>query len=412
MSFLEAIRLAFQSINSQRLKSFFSLLGVLIGVTFLIAVVSIVEGMNVFMEQKFATAFVGVNTLQVKRRPNESWTQTPEQKREWNRRPPLREAEARSLEAGVAVSARFSRVCSGSLTISWRGRLARGVDVVGADETYFPMKKYEIAAGRPFGPPEVRVGMPVVVLGALVASKLLEGVDPIGQEVGIGGLPYRVVGVLAAQGELFGQPLDKLAVIPYGSPARRWLCEGKNLDWLSIQVPDGSQLTLAASEVEGVLRRVRGLKPNEPSNFTIETSEGALDTWSKISAVLIVALPGLVAISLVVGGIVIMNIMLMAVSERTREIGIRKALGARRRDILAQFLIEAATLSVTGALLGIGLGIGLAFLLRSLTPLPASVAPWSVGVGVTLGIVVGVVAGFYPASRASLLDPITALRAE
>ncbi len=412
MPFLEAIRLAFQSIRSQMLKSFFSLLGVLIGVTFLIAVVSIVEGMNVFMETKFATAFVGLNTLQVKRRPADSWTQTPEQKREWNRRPPFREAEARALEAGLVVPARFSRVCSASLTISWSGRLARGIDVVAADEAYFEIKQYEIASGRAFSSPEVRAGVPVVVLGALVATKLLTGVEPIGREVMIGGLPHRVVGVLKAQGELFGQPLDKLAVVPYGSPAHRWLCEGKNLDWLSIQVTDGSRLALAATEAEGELRRVRGLKPNEPSNFTIETSEGALGTWSQISAVLIVALPGLVAISLVVGGIVIMNIMLMAVSERTREIGIRKALGARRRDILAQFLIEAAALSVAGAILGIGLGIGLAFLLRSLTPLPASVAPWSVAVGVSLGVIVGVVAGLYPASRASRLDPIAALRAE
>ncbi len=412
MSFLEAIRLALQSIRSQMLKSFFSLLGVLIGVTFLIAVVSIVEGMNVFMETKFATAFVGLNTLQVKRRPDDSWTQTPEQKREWNRRPPFREAEARAIAAGLAVPARFSRVCAASLAIGWSGRLAPGVDIVAADEAYFDIKQYEIASGRAFSAPEVRAGVPVVVLGALVATKLLAGVEPIGRDVTIEGLPHRVVGVLKAQGELFGQPLDKLAVVPYGSPARRFLCVGRDLDWFSIQVTDGSQLALAATETEGQLRRVRSLKPNEPSNFTIETSEGALGTWSQISAVLIVALPGLVAISLVVGGIVIMNIMLMAVSERTREIGIRKALGARRRDILAQFLIEAATLSVAGAVFGIGLGIGLAFLLRSLTPLPASVAPWSVALGVSLGVIVGVVAGLYPANRASRLDPITALRAE
>ncbi|MCC7133440.1 MAG: ABC transporter permease [Gemmatimonadales bacterium] len=412
MSFLEAIRLAFQAIRSQLLKSFFSMLGVLIGVMFLIAVVSIVEGMNVFMEESFATAFVGVNTLEVKRRPDASIAETAEQKRQWNRRPPLREVEARALEAALAVPARFSRVCSGIQALTWNGRQAQGVEIVAADEAYFDIKKYEVASGRPFVAPEVRIGAPVAVVGALVANRLLAGVDPLGQEVMIGGLPHRIVGVMAAKGELFGQPLDKVVVVPYGSPAQRWLCEGRNLDWFSIQILDGSQLSQAALEVEGVLRRIRALKPNEPSNFTIETSDGALDTWSQISAVLIVALPGLVAISLVVGGIVIMNIMLMAVSERTREIGIRKALGARRRDILTQFLIESAALSVAGAVLGIGFGLGLAFLLRSLTPLPASVAPWSVVVGVGLGVAVGIAAGLYPASRASLLDPITALRAE
>ncbi len=165
-------------------------------------------------------------------------------------------------------------------------------------------------------------------------------------------------------------------------------------------------------QTEAIMRSRRQLKPSEESNFAFQTAEGALDSWEKISRVLFLALPGLVAISLVVGGIVIMNIMLMAVSERTREIGIRKALGARRRDILAQFVVESATLSLAGALLGIGLGIALAFVVKAFTPLPAAVAPWSIAVGVVLGVSVGIAAGVYPASRASRLDPIDALRAE
>jgi putative ABC transport system permease protein len=168
----------------------------------------------------------------------------------------------------------------------------------------------------------------------------------------------------------------------------------------------------ALSEAEAAMRSRRQLRPADENNFEFQTAEGALGTWQKISRILFLALPGLVAISLVVGGIVIMNIMLMAVSERTREIGIRKALGARRRDILAQFVVESATLSAAGAVLGIGLGLVLAYVVKALTPLPAAVAPWSVGLGVLLGVTVGIVAGVYPASRASRLDPIVALRAE
>jgi putative ABC transport system permease protein len=168
----------------------------------------------------------------------------------------------------------------------------------------------------------------------------------------------------------------------------------------------------AMAEVEALMRARRGLKPGQENNFHLQTAEGALEGWKRISRVLFMALPGLVAISLVVGGIVIMNIMLMAVSERTREIGIRKALGAKRRDILAQFVVESATLSTVGAAFGIGAGISLAFVVRALTPLPAAVAPWSIFVGVGLGIFVGMVAGVYPATRASRLDPIVALRAE
>jgi putative ABC transport system permease protein len=178
------------------------------------------------------------------------------------------------------------------------------------------------------------------------------------------------------------------------------------------QASDPGMMQVAMDEVETMMRSRRQLKPTEANNFHMMTAEGALEGWKKISTILFAALPGLVAISLVVGGIVIMNIMLMAVAERTHEIGIRKALGAKRRDILAQFIVESATLATVGAIFGIGLGITLAYVVKSLTPLPAAVAPWSVAVGVVLGISVGMTAGIYPATRASKLDPIAALRAE
>jgi putative ABC transport system permease protein len=184
------------------------------------------------------------------------------------------------------------------------------------------------------------------------------------------------------------------------------------IDDFHVQTDNIPMMRAAMEEITALMRARRGLRPGEDNNFHLETAEGALSEWEKISRILFLALPGLVAISLVVGGIVIMNIMLMAVAERTREIGIRKALGAKRRDIMAQFIVESATLSVTGAAIGIGTGLLLALAVRAFTPLPAAVAPWSIVVGVGLGIVVGMVAGITPARQASRLDPIAALRHE
>jgi putative ABC transport system permease protein len=250
------------------------------------------------------------------------------------------------------------------------------------------------------------------VLGADLASKLFDGADPLGQTIAIGGLPHRVIGVVASQGTLFGISMDKFVVTPITSSARRLVNRPHVIDDFHVQTDNIPLMRAAMEEVTALMRARRGLRPGEPDNFHLETAEGALSEWEKISAILFMALPGLVAISLVVGGIVIMNIMLMAVAERTREIGIRKALGAKRRDIMAQFIVESATLSVTGAVLGIGAGILLAFAVRALTPLPAAVAPWSIGVGVFLGVAVGMLAGILPARQASRLDPIAALRQE
>jgi putative ABC transport system permease protein len=283
---------------------------------------------------------------------------------------------------------------------------------MGADATYFGIKNYDIASGRPFSPQEARAGAAVVVIGDLLAEKLFPGLDPIGKEVTIGGLPYRVVGVVAKQGTLFGFSMDKFVVTPFDAPVRRQICRWNTMDELHVQAANSTVMLSAVDEVESLMRVRRHLKPTQENNFALQTAEGALEGWRKISTILFAALPGLVAISLVVGGIVIMNIMLMAVSERTREIGIRKALGARRRDIMAQFVVESATLATLGAILGIGLGIALAFTVKALTPFPAAVAPWSVGLAVALGVTVGMAAGIYPASRASRLDPIDALRSE
>jgi putative ABC transport system permease protein len=298
------------------------------------------------------------------------------------------------------------------MVLSYGTKQAKDIDLIGTEESYFRIKGYDLKEGRTFSPQEARVGLPVVVLGSLVAEKLFEGNTPIGKEVHIAGLPYRVIGVVVPQGTLFGLSMDKFAVMPYTAPARRYICPINILDEVVYKAGSTTDLRAAMAEAEAAMRARRHLKPGQENNFTIETSEAILDFWGKISRVLFLALPLLVGISLVVGGIVIMNIMLMAVTERTREIGIRKALGARRSDIMAQFVVESATLSTLGAALGIGLGLALAFVVKATTPLPAAVATWSLFVAVALGMIVGVAAGSYPAYRASKLDPIAALRAE
>ncbi len=413
MPFFEAVRLALDSIRTQKLKSFFSAFGVLIGVTFLIAVVSVIQGMNVYMRDTVAGAIVGVNTFQLRQRPNSEFEDiSGSDWRRWQRAPRISLAEAEHLRRQMQTPVRMSRIRSTGTTMAWEGRTASGVQVTMADAEYLRIKNWDIAQGRSFTTPEVDYGAAVAVIGNDVATRLFDGRDPLQRMVTIGGLPHRVIGVVESQGTIFGMSMDNFVITPLTGPASRLGYRPTTLAELSIQVLDPADMKAAQEEVEVLMRVRRGLRPAEANNFHIQTAEGALSFWDRIATILFLALPMLVSISLVVGGIVIMNIMLMAVAERTREIGIRKALGARRRDIMRQFIVESAALSVGGAILGIGSGLLLAFTIRAFSPLPAAVAPWSIGLGVGLGILVGMGAGLYPARQASRLDPIAAMRNE
>ncbi len=413
MSFLDAVRLAFQTIRAQKLKSGFSIIGVFIGVMFLIAVVSVVEGMNRYMTDKFAGTILGVNTFRLRQFPDvQLGNVTDSMWRSWMRRPRVTYDDAQAVARRVTVPVLAAWESNTRAVLTAGRRQAKDVAVTAATELYFDIRSLAIEQGRAFTGQEVQAGIPVLVLGHDLAVKLFEGQDPIGREVKIFEIPYRVIGVVEKQGNLFGLSLDKFAVAPASAPLRRFVNPPRVVDALAMKANSQSEMREAMSQAEAVMRSRRHLRPRQPDDFALETADEVLDFWGKISRILFFALPGLVAISLVVGGIVIMNIMLMAVAERTREIGIRKSLGARRGDILRQFLVEATTLATVGAGAGVGIGIALAALVAALTPLPAAVAPWSIVVGVILGAGVGIVAGVYPATRAARLDPITALRAE
>ena len=405
--------MAIQTIRAQKLKSGFSIIGVFIGVMFLIAVVSVVEGMNRYMTDKFAGTLLGVNTFRLRQFPDvQIGNVTDSMWRTWMRRPRVTYEDAHAVAQGVSVPVLAAWESNTRAALSAGRRQVKEVQVTAATELYFDIRSLNIEQGRAFTGQEVQAGLPIVVLGHDLADKLFEGQDPIGRDVKIFDIPYRVIGVVEKQGNLFGLSLDKFAVAPASAPLKRYVNQPRVIDALAIKAGTQADMREAMAQAEAVMRSRRHLRPREPDNFALETADEVLDFWGKISRILFYALPGLVAVSLVVGGIVIMNIMLMAVAERTREIGIRKSLGARRSDILRQFLVEATTLATVGASAGVGIGIALAALVAATTPLPAAVAPWSIVVGVILGAGVGIVAGVYPATRAARLDPITALRAE
>jgi len=413
VSFLDAVRLAFQTLRAQKLKSGFSIIGVFIGVMFLIAVVSVVEGMNRYMTDKFAGTLLGVNTFRLRQFPDvQLGNVTDSMWRSWARRPRVSYEDAQAVMSGVSVPvvAAWESNTRGVLTAG--RRQAKDVQVTAATELYFEIRSLTIEQGRAFTGQEVQAGLPVLVLGHDLAEKLFEGRDPIGGEVKIFDIPYRVIGVVEKQGNLFGLSLDKFAVAPASAPLKRFVNPPRVVDALAVKANSQPEMREAMAQTEAVMRSRRHLRPLQADDFALETADEVLDFWGKISGILRFALPFLPGIALVVGGIVIMNIMLMAVAERTREIGIRKSLGARRSDILRQFLVEATTLATVGAAAGVGIGIALAALVAAITPLPAAVAPWSIVVGVILGAGVGIIAGVYPATRAARLDPITALRAE
>lgn len=409
----DVVRTALEQIRANKLRSFFTLLGIIVSVAFLVAVVAIIQGMNAYVKDNLAGAMLGTNAFQVRRTPIQVGLIDDEEMRRLQRRPRITRADATAVEAALP-DAQAVALQSGWPTpradIIWRDRTLGDVFIFGVTPPYQIVQDYRFTAGRPLDDLDVRERRAVAVIGADVAERLFEHVDPVGREVRILGTRFTIVGVIGKKGSVLGQSFDSFVLLPI--PVFEMLYGRRNTTTVAVKMRDAESIPGAMARAQEAMRVAHRLRPSQEDDFSVTTADALIDFWRKLTRVLFSVVPAVVAIGIVVGGIVIMNIMLMSVTERTHEIGIRKALGAKRRDIRRQFLAEAVALSTVGGIVGVGSGWLFALVVSLASPLPVRVTWWSVGVAVALGAGVGVLFGVYPASRAARLDPISALRAE
>jgi putative ABC transport system permease protein len=405
--FLEAAGIALDAIWSNKLRSFMTVLGNIVAVTSIIAVVSLVQGMNEYVTNAIVTD-VGADNFTIQRMPIIR-SQADEDRVRNNPRLTLREAAAiRHFSDNIGALA--AEVNAGA-AMSYRNEIVDGAQVTGVSPEYINFATYDVERGRLISPVEVAGDRPVTIIGWDVADKLFGPVDPIDKIISIGKVHFRVVGVHKKKGSAFGNSQDNFAIISIGNYQKMF---GSRMNGMQLVVkPRSPDVAKAAMDDATVALRVeRRLGPKDPDNFGMFTSDTLLGIYETATKGIFAVLIGVVGLSLVVGGIVIMNIMLMVVSERTREIGLRKALGARRRDIVWQILTESVTLSTFGGMVGTLIGFVLATIISKVSPLPASVQVWSVVAGIGVTAVVGLFFGMYPAMQAAKLDPIEALRRE
>jgi putative ABC transport system permease protein len=403
---LESVVIALQAIWANKLRSFMTVLGNIVAVTSIVTVVSLIQGMNSMVSNAIVSD-VGADSFVIQRRPPVRSLDDEERTRA-NPNLTLREADAIRAFSPVidAVAAQAQR----RDRVTYRNQVVDGVQIQGVTEEYLEFATFDAEHGRMMSAIEVQRARPVALLGAEAASRIFGDINPLDKQIRIGGMNFRVVGVSSRKGAIFGNSQDAFAVIPLGAYFK--LYGGRQSLALMVKPTTPEVLPTAMDDATVALRVHRRLKATEPDNFGIFTSDTLLGLYRQATTGVFAVLVGVVALSLVVGGIVIMNIMLMVVSERTREIGLRKAVGAKRKDIMSQVLTESITLSTVGGILGIVLGFLLAQVIATVSPLPARLEPWSVFVGVGITAAVGLFFGAYPASRAANLDPIEALRRE
>jgi len=404
----EGVRIALDAVWAQKLRSFLTLSCVVIAILSIIAVVSVLDGMDKYVREEVAKAGTNVFTLQ---RANELEIFT-----DFNafleslKSPRITLADARALREEMGLAQYVDPGYRTRQKIFVGDRSVQDVEVMGRSEEYPGVEDVDLQVGRHLTLVDVQTNRPSIVLGSKVAELLFPDVNPVGRKVRIQGRHYDVVGTFRERANVLGNDRNSFAIIPITTLLQHFGARRSLRVYVKASALDA--FPAAIEEARTIMRVRRGLRPGAKDNFNISTAEQLVSFWEKLSQGIFFTLTGIVSITLVVGGIIIMNVMLVSVTERTREIGIRKALGAQRRAILFQFLVEAVTLTTVGGILGIALGIFAATLVGAFTPLPYAVNPWSILIALVIVFAVGIFFGIYPASRAARLDPVVALRHE
>jgi len=398
----ETVKLALQAIRRNKLRSFLTVLGIVIGVAAVIAMVTIGNGTTAKVTADLSK--LGSNLVFV--RPGQFGPgRSSEDAKPFN----ARDVEAISLQipnlrAVAPVAQQMAKIVSGTQN--------RNATVMGTESGFFIARDWELESGRAFLPGEIRGGRAACVIGRTVRKELFGGADPVGQNIRVKGVSCEVIGVLEAKGESsFGTDQDDIVVMPLRAFQRR-LAGNTNISTIYVSAQSGADTAKVQANLERLLRERRGITPGKDDDFTVRDMKQLAQTMAGTTTVLTGLLGAVAAVSLLVGGIGIMNIMLVSVTERTREIGIRLAIGALEGQVLVQFLVEAVVLSLLGGLIGIALGLGLAWLATSGMQVPFLIDPTIIAIAFGFSALVGVIFGYFPARRAAHLDPIEALRHE